>query len=263
VGTNLSNSRAGSQRFPETQWSLVGRAAASGEDERREALSILLQRYLPALRAHLIGARQIPADLAEDLVQGFIADKVIEQNLLDLARREKGKFRSFLRVTLNHYVISQHRADAAMIRSPAGGVGSLPAQADQLVGGADEDPANQYNLAWARELLAEAVRRMKAHCEGSKRGDVWTVFEGRVLRPTLEGVEPLAYEELVRELNLATPLDACNLLTTAKRMFAKHLRAVAGEYADPDQGPDAELDDLRQILSRAGGAAESHRALRT
>jgi hypothetical protein len=63
------------------------------------------------------------------------------------------------------------------------------------------------------------------------------------------------------QLKLETPLQACALLTTAKRMFARNLRAVAADYAESEQGAEAELDDLRRILSRGG--AESSRSLRS
>jgi hypothetical protein len=131
------------------------------------------------------------------------------------------------------------------------------------------DPAEAYALAWARELLSEALRRMKLECAQSNRDDVWLVFNSRVVRPTLEGEKPLAYDDLVSRLGLAAPIQACNLLTTGKRMFVRNLRAVAAEYADPENGgPDAELDDLRAIVARAGGVgvdlgAESDRPLRS
>src|SRR5687768_2580796 len=90
--------------FPSTHWSLVGSAAQINREKRREALGTLLHRYMPALRAHLVLARRLPADYADDLLQGFVADKVIEQNLLGNADRTKGRFRSFLLAAVKHYV---------------------------------------------------------------------------------------------------------------------------------------------------------------
>lgn len=256
-----------SRSFPETQWSLIALAAGDGGDthRQREALSLLLHRYLPALRAHLTVGRRISGDLADDLLQGFLADKVIEQNLLEHARREKGRFRVFLRVTLDRYLISQHRARSAGTRAPGGGAVVVSLGDDGhggLVAGATEHPADSYCLAWARELLAEAVERMRCECERSGRADVWRVFESRVLGPAFDAQPPVAYDQLVRELNLTSPLDACNLLTTAKRMFSRSLRASAAEYAAPEGGIDEELEDLRRIISGTGGA-ESGRSLRS
>src|SRR5205823_1699143 len=107
--------------FPATQWSLVERARQTDDEGRRNSLSVLLRRYLPALKAHLVARQGYSADLADELLQGFIADKIIEQRLLDDAHQAKGKFRSFLLATLNHYVVSQHRRDRAAKRRPEGG----------------------------------------------------------------------------------------------------------------------------------------------
>ena len=83
-----------------------------------------------------------------------------------------------------------------------------------------------------------------------RRTDLWTIFQGRVLRPAFEGQPATEYEELVRQLGLAAPLEACHLLTTAKRMFARNLRSVAAEYAGPDGDAEAEVADLRHAFQR-------------
>src|SRR4051812_18671040 len=114
------------QPFPATQWSLVDRAARESDlPAQRQALATILQRYLPALRAHLVAAKRIAPDRADDLLQGFVADKIIEQNLLAHAQQGKGKFRSFLLVTLNRYIIDRHRADTAETRNPTSGVAQM------------------------------------------------------------------------------------------------------------------------------------------
>jgi RNA polymerase sigma-70 factor (ECF subfamily) len=242
-----------SQRFPATHWSLVDRARQTDEAARHEALEDFLRRYLPALRAHLVIERRMPAERADDLLQGFVADKIIEQRLLDHAQEGRGKFRSFLLVTLNHYVISQHRNENAAKRVPITGLAELGDAAQQPAGGAD--PAQAFNTAWARELVAEALRRMRAECQKSGRDDLWTIFQGRVVRPAFEGEEPVGYEQLVRELGLTAPLEACRLLTTAKRMFTRNLRSVASEYASGDGDTDGEIEDLRRILADAGASS--------
>ncbi|HEY7088351.1 MAG TPA: hypothetical protein VH518_09705 [Tepidisphaeraceae bacterium] len=242
------------QSFPATHWSLVERASQTGA-AGREALATLLHRYLPALRAHLVVEKRMALERVDDLLQSFVADKIIEKNLLEHARRSKGKFRSFLLVTLNRYVISSHRSETAAKRSPGQGTAEIKELDREL--GVAADPADQFNVAWARELIAEALRRMQAECAKSQRQDLWKVFEGRVLWPAFEGRDAMDYVDLVRELGLQTPLQACGLLTTAKRMFARNLRAVAGEYAGAENAVDAEISDLRKHLAKGG--AESGR----
>jgi RNA polymerase sigma-70 factor (ECF subfamily) len=237
--------------FPATHWSLVDRARQSDEVARREALAHFLQQYLPALKMHLTAGKRLSVERAEDLLQGFVADKIIEQSILDHARRGQGKFRSFLLATLNHYIISQYRIESAAKRQPAQGLTELHANETQMSGG--DDPADQFNIAWARELVAEAIQRMKAECFRSNRRDLWSIFEARLLKPAFDGHPPTDYAVLVEELSLATPLDACRLLTTAKRMFSRNLHAVASEYAVPEEGgSDAEIEDLRKTLTKIG-----------
>src|SRR4051812_38640775 len=88
--------------FPMTQWSLVARAGQPPA-EARAALDVLLRRYAPALRAHLLLDRRMSGDRskAEDVLQGFVADKVLERNLIALADRERGRFRTFLLAALD------------------------------------------------------------------------------------------------------------------------------------------------------------------
>jgi RNA polymerase sigma-70 factor (ECF subfamily) len=255
MSTQMNDSRGS---FPTTHWSLVQRACQPDEAGRHDALAALLQKYSPALRSYLITAKHVSPQRADDLLQGFIADKIIEQNLLDHAQQGKGKFRSFLMVTLNNYVISLHRGDAAAKRAPAEGFAVLDEHAVQVEGG--DDPAEQFNAAWARQLVAEALRRMQAECERSERPDLWTIFQGRVLRPAFENQAATDYAELVQQLGLGAPLEACRLLTTAKRMFSRNLRAAASEYAGAEGDTEAEIHDLRKILAALG--AQTGRRLR-
>lgn len=247
------------QTFPATQWSLVHRARGGNTGEAREALAVLLVRYLPALRAHLIHAMRMAADRADDLLQGFVADKLIEQNLLEHARESKGKLRTFLLVTLERYAISVYRAENAAKRRPPEAIEMI---GDQFAASGHDTAGDAFNFEWARAVIAESLTRMRDQCARMGRPDLWRIFEGRVVRPAWDGGDPTAYEQLVEELKLATPLEACSLLTTAKRMFLRNLRAVVTEYADPAAGPDEEIADLRRIVA-VGGRAESDRRVRS
>lgn len=234
-----------SQTFPVTPWSLVMRAGADSTLSVREALGTLLHRYLPALRAHLVLHRRIPADLADDLLQSFVSRKVLEQNLIARSDRTRGRFRSFILKALDHYVIDQLREQKAR-----GGTQPLLSELENF-DPQDEapQPSAEFDAAWAREVVAEAVRRMRWECEKSQRADVWGVFEHRVLAPSLHGSQPVSYDKLVRDFDLQSPERASNVLMTAKRMFARALRGVLSESAEDDQEIEQDLRDLKQILA--------------
>ena len=238
------------QAFPLTPWSLVARAGTDAADNTmREALGILLQRYLPALRAHLVLHRRIEPHLADDLLQSFVARKVLEQRLVARSDRTRGRFRSFLLKALDHHVFDQLRQQKSR-----GGAGA-PAQLDEmqeleLADDAGTEPSQAFDRAWAKEVVAEAVRRMRAECERAGRGDLWGVFEHRVLAPSMHGAEPVPYEKLVSDYKLDSPAQASNVLMTAKRTFARALRAVIAESAEDEAEIEQDLTDLKRVLAQ-------------
>jgi RNA polymerase sigma-70 factor (ECF subfamily) len=240
--------------FPVTPWTLVARAGEDSSAAARDALTQLLKRYVPALRAHLVLHRRIARDRADDLLQGFVSQKVLEQRLLSRSDPARGRFRSFILKAMDHYVIDElrkQRVREAML-APTGAADDEPT-IDDLAdpGSVDEEPSQAFDVAWAREVIAAGVRQMREQCEQSGRDDLWGVFEARVLRPALEGTEPMPYERLIARFGFRSPAQASNALMTAKRMFARVLRGVIAEYADEPDEIEQEMNDIRAIL--AGG----------
>jgi len=245
--------------FPPTQWSLVKRAGIADLAARGNDLDVLLRRYLPALLTYLRLQLRIAPGEADDLLQSFVAEKVVQYNLVARADQARGRFRTFLLCTLRNYVIQRRRTDQAACRKPGTGLPMALAHASGIATGGP-GPSEQFDIAWARETIAEATARMRAECDRAGRPDVWAIFNERVIRPAFDGVDAAPYDDLVRRLGLASPLQACNLLTTGKRMFARCLRDVVGDYAGGGEDPDQEIADLRAILASAaasGGRAGS------
>jgi DNA-directed RNA polymerase specialized sigma24 family protein len=247
----MSPARADDLRpFPSTNWSVVGRAGKLGGEGQGQALESLLRRYLPALRAHLLLRKRIAPDRIEDLLQGFVTDKIVEQNLIASASRGRGKFRSFLLVALGRYVIDQIRHDKARCRSPGDRISVDLEQADEVLA-SEAEPSEQFNLAWAREVIAEASRRMQAECEASGRPDLWEIMNGRMASSHQEGEGSAEAKGAGHSVQISGA-RASNLLITAKRSFARALRSVVGEYVEDERGIDEEIQDLKRALSRGG-----------
>jgi DNA-directed RNA polymerase specialized sigma24 family protein len=236
--------------FPSTHWTMVGRAGAT-DSQRRQVLGRLLERYLPAMRSYLVAHFGLDADQAGDLLQGFLVDKVLEQDVVRKADQSRGRFRNFLVRALNHFTIDKLREQKAAKRVPAGG--SIPLDDDAVAAADRPAPAtpDAFDVEWGRRVLELALDRMRRECDAAGRADLWTVFEARVLRPTLYGAEPRPLQEIVGELGV-TPAQASNLLATSKRMFARTLREIVCEYAVDEQDADEEIRWLKTILSRSG-----------
>ncbi|MBC8108984.1 MAG: hypothetical protein H7Z14_20530 [Anaerolineae bacterium] len=233
--------------FPVTQWSLIDRVAATTSAQQRTAVGVLLQRYLPALRAHLVYERRVPADRADDLLQSFVSSKVLEQRLIDRSDRLRGKFRTFLIGALRNFLIDQHREATAAKRQPQDG-SVAPIEAGIDVPDDADAPSDAFDREWAKQALTLATDRMRKDCQRWGKNEVWGVFEARILRPSIDGAEPESYESLLARFKLTSSSQASNVLMTGKRMFTRYLRDVVGEYATGEDQVDEELADLRRIL---------------
>jgi DNA-directed RNA polymerase specialized sigma24 family protein len=248
----------GVHRFPATHWSLVDRAGHASDALQRKALGELLQRYLPALRSHLVMQKRIDPDRADDLLQEFLVAKVIEKELIGAADRERGRFRSFLLVSLDRFILSEFRRERAQKRSAPN---SVPIS-DETGGAADfNGPDAAFDIAWARQLLDHAIETMRTECQCTARADIWAVFKARILDPLLLQADLISYETLVEKYGLTSPAKASNLLITGRRMFVRVLRDLIGQYEKDQAEIDAEIDDLYAALEKAahGSRVESAR----
>jgi len=230
-----------------TRWSLVARLQDGDEAARMEALNILVQTYLPVLEWYLRRHPGLDTHQREDLVQGFVASKVIEHDILAQADRSRGRFRTFLLNSFQNYVRDELRRASAARRTPPGGALLPLEEADGVARDADAMD-RQLRQEWVRRVVALAVAGMQQECDAHRRSDVWSVFCSRLLGPMLEGSVAEPYGELVKRLGLESPSQASNLLITAKRMFSRHLRDVVQEtVANPDEAED-ELRELKKCL---------------
>ena len=243
-----------SHPFPVTRWSLIARATREGDPVSvRPALDELLRRYLPALRTHLVLSRRLDPDRADDLLQSFVARRVVEQNLLTRAAPGGGKFRTFLLAALNNFLIDQLRAERAAKRAIDGPGAAAPLpDADALAGAgdADDNPARAFEIEWGRQVIARAAELMREECARNERHDMWDVFESRVLAPALHGAEPVSYGQIVHRHGYRTPEQASNVLVSARRAFQRALRDAVAEYVDDESQIDEELRELREVVSR-------------
>src|ERR1044072_1839210 len=114
-----------SRRLPSTHWSAITAASQTRQEKGREALDRLLTRYQPALLAHLGFKFRATEDAARDLLQSFVAEKILEKELLAQAKPTRGRFRTFLLNALDNCVVSQRRREQAQKRSPGGDVLSV------------------------------------------------------------------------------------------------------------------------------------------
>lgn len=228
--------------FPVTQLSQVDRAGAGDG----EALRLVLSRYHAPLRWVLRSRWRIDSQTADDYIQGFIADKLLERQILSRYDPAKGKFRTFLLTALLNYV-----RDRIGKKSP-----------EMLDENAIVEPELESALdrQWARQVLQLTLHRVKEECHQKGQAQVWELFDVSIMGPTLRSEERPSAAVLLARFSLQSEQQVANLLMTGKRKFQRTLREVIAEYVairtqttpdDPQvqQRIDEEMRDLWQTLA--------------
>ncbi len=229
--------------FPSTHWSLVDRASRPQAAVARPALDSLLRRYMPALRAHLVLGRRLRPEQADEVLQSFVASKVLEQQIFSRADQSRGRLRNYLLTVLDRHHLDWHRGESARFRRVEADRSDVPELPDGARG------ANAFEVAWATALLDQATEETRRRlCDGG-RADLWDVLCYRVLDPILNDAPPPPYEVMLERFGFRTATQACSAVLTARRTFARVLRGIIAEYADDEAAVDEEIDDLYRILS--------------
>ena len=149
----------GGAAFASTHWSVVLLTAQSQSPEAAQAaMARFCQSYWPPLYTFLRRRGRSPGD-AQDLTQAFFAH-LLEQNTLARASREKGRLRTFLLGSLQHFLSNERAHQQALKR---GGGQQMVSLDDHLVeaeaamlGPAPLDAAVGYDRQWAASLVSRA-----------------------------------------------------------------------------------------------------------
>jgi hypothetical protein len=233
-----------SSLFPRTDWNQLGRAAGA----ETVPLDQLIRLYWQPLKIFLISAFPALSSQADTLLQDFAEDKLLQDGWLRKADPGRGRFRDFLKTSLRHFVLD--RLNRAESKNP-------PLSLDELEQDLPGPQAaeEEFDLIWARTVLAETLRRMEADCKSPgadqpRRGYIWEMFRIRLLDPVFEDTDQVPYDQLIERFGLRSPTDASNLLLSGKRIFKAHLGRVISEYARQDTATAAEIEALEEFLER-------------
>jgi RNA polymerase sigma-70 factor (ECF subfamily) len=232
--------------FVTTHWSVVLTAAHSDTTQAHDALARLCQTYWHPLYAYVRRRGYSPED-AEDLTQGFFA-ALLERKAVATVNPDKGRFRSFLLASLNHFLSDQW--DKARARKRGGDklVAFDPQAAEswlEQVPSQNLTPEQAFELRWAITLLEQVYRLLEAEHRRQGRAELFAT-----LRHTLAGPGTAApYAELGRQLGLTEGAVKVAVHRLRQRYRAL-LRETIAETVASAAEVEEELRYLLQILAR-------------
>jgi RNA polymerase sigma factor (sigma-70 family) len=236
-----ASSLDGAERFCETRWSVVVAAGRQASPDAREALATLCQVYWYPLYAYVRRQGHSAAD-AQDLTQEFFA-RLLEKNYVGAADPAKGKFRSFLLVSLKHFLANEWRRADAQKR----GGGQVRLSLD-FQGG-----ETRFTLEPAHELTAEKLfeRRWALTLLEQTLASLRDEFAGRGRLPQFDRLKAylggdagtVPYRELAAELGMTEGAVKVSVHRLRRRCGELLREAIARTVVGPDE-VDEELQDL-------------------
>jgi RNA polymerase sigma factor (sigma-70 family) len=233
-------------RFDTTNWSVVLKAGSGDTTGCQQALAHLCETYWYPVYAFIRRSEGSPDD-AEDLTQEYFA-RFLEKRFLDDVRPERGRFRSFLLVSVRNFLHNER--DRARAQKRGGGERPLPihdGDGEVRYGREPVDavtPDVLFERAWVRAVLDRALARLEAESDGEIQG-------GRFarLRPFLTGDGPDAtYAEIAREWGVGESAVRVAVHRLRRRFGAALREEVSGTVEDPR---DVEAE-IRHLLAIAG-----------
>lgn len=230
-------------RFMTTNWTLIARAR-----NNRAALDELLQQYWNPIYAYLRRAGYRREDAAE-LTQEFIADVMLERDLIGRASPQTGQFRAFLKMALRNFIIDHRRSRAG--RHSAANFPQLDQAAlENAEPESHADPSIAYDRQWARTVMTIALERVRADCVRQGLDAHWNAFEHRVLTPEMRGDSRPPLEDVARQLALESADVAAGMIFTVKRKLRTAVQSVVSETVSTPSELESELAALKHALSR-------------
>jgi RNA polymerase sigma-70 factor (ECF subfamily) len=232
--------------FATTQWSMVAQAARRSSPEADGALAALCDSYWYPLYAYVRRRGHGPED-AQDLTQEFFA-RLLEKDALSKADRQRGKFRTFLLGSLDHFLANEWRKAGAQKRG--GGRALLSLDFEQGENRYRMEPVDRwtpervFERRWALTMMERALDRLRSEYHDGGKDELY-----EALKSQLGGESPpTPYGEVARQLGLSE-----GAVKTAAHRLRRRCREVliaeAAQTVARAEDADAELRELLQALS--------------
>ncbi len=210
----------GGGAFPQTSWSLIRLARNPDAPAYHASIDALMRKYWGPVFVFVRRQWARETEEAKDLTQAFFL-AFLEKGFLGSVEAEKGRFRSFVRAALTHFLTKQKRDARALKRRPPGGLLSLEAEWERgkVIDPPDRpgvDPDEEFRDAWRRAILEAALVRLRARA-GESGKEVCVELMVAYDLDYAEAKRP-SYEELAQRFSL-TVHQVTNGLHWARKEF--------------------------------------------
>ncbi|WP_394824561.1 RNA polymerase sigma factor [Pendulispora albinea] len=224
--------------FPTTTQSILFGLHSADDAERARSLERLASAYWKPVYKYVRLRWRKTTSEAEEISQDFFLHAVGKETF-HAYDPTKGRFRTFVRRCLDHFVTDRHRHDRAIKR----GSGVRPIALDialdtaaaeaELDGAIVHDPEAFFEQEWVRSLFEASAIRLRAQCAENEKQDHFAVFERLHLTDGGQGHKS-SYASVAAELGLSVP-EVTYRLQAMRREFRAIVLLTLREVTTSDE----------------------------
>ena len=237
------NALPAAPQFTTTHWSVVLAAKEDASPEAADALAQLCRAYWYPLYAYVRRKGYGVAD-AQELTQEFFA-RLLAKHWLGSVDRRKGKFRSFLLGSLEHFLAKEwtraHRLKRGGGQTIIAWDGCDPEELYKLEPADDWTAERIYERRWALTVLEQAMDALEGEYAAAGKQHLFGE-----LKPFVAGDDDdVSYPALAARLQMSEGA----VRVAAHRLRHRYGESVRGELAKIVQRPEDIEDELRHLFA--------------
>ena len=238
----MATADAQTDSFATTHWSIVLAGTKANQPGFKQALSALVLCYRPAIVAFVRAYYRCDEPEAEDITQTFLTRWA--ENGMPGVSPDGGRFRSYLRGALRHFIQNWRRARHAQRRGGDRTITSVDA-GDATMEVEDTGittPDEAFDNAYRCELFSAALAAMSAEYQAEGRLHYMEAFQRRYVFMAQED-QPPTYRELADTLGV-TVSDVTNWLAHARRRLRDRVTQLVRQSVAEEASFREEMDAL-------------------
>jgi RNA polymerase sigma factor (sigma-70 family) len=240
--TQLEEPPNGRPAFSTTHWSVVLEAGQEDSPGAAEALERLCRTYWYPLYAFIRRKGHSPPD-AQDLTQEFFA-RFLERKYVALADQSRGRFRTFLLRSLEHFLINEWAKAGAAKRVGAHRTISwdeVEAETRYLLESSNGNtPDKLFEKRWALSLLDQVMGRLREEFSEPDKRKLFELLKGNIWGRSADA----SYEEIACRLRMSESA----VKVAAHRMRQRYRELLRTEVAQT-VATSAEVDEELRYLA--------------
>jgi RNA polymerase sigma factor (sigma-70 family) len=231
------------EHFASTHWSVVLAAGDSGALGASAALELLCQTYWYPLYVYVRRRGYSDSD-AQDLTQEFFA-RLLDKKYLKLADPNRGKFRSFLLKSLQHFLVNEW--EKARTQKRGSGQSLVPLDVHGAEARYAAEPIQElaldevYEKRWAVTLIETVLARLGDGYSADGRAQIFESLKGCIWgdRATV------SYDEVAERLGLSEGA----VKVAVHRLRTRYRELLRAEVAHTVSNLNEVVEELRHLMA--------------